>query len=589
MSSSIRNFCIIAHVDHGKSTLADRFLELTGTVEKRKFREQYLDSMPLEREKGITIKMQPVRMEYKGNVLNLIDTPGHVDFTYEVSRSLAAVEGVILLVDAVKGIQAQTLANLQLAQQQGLTIIPCVNKIDLPSANTEEVVKATSSLLGVPTDSVFRISAKTGKGVAELLDEVVKRVPAPSGNDASSLQALIFDSRYDTFKGVVAYVRVMQGSMSPHDNVWFAQSGAPSSLKETGYFLPNEKPSSGLKAGDIGYAATGLKSSESVRIGDTVVGSQGALGLPGYKEPQPLVFVSLYPENPDEFDILKDAIGKLKLNDPSFTADPESREALGRGFRCGFLGVLHSEIIAERIRREYNLGLVVSRPSVEFLVLDKQGREIAVRTAGEWPDPGVIEETKEPWARLRVLAPSSQYAQVLSTAESIEGMRKDISYIGASTVLFEYEVPLRELIIDFYDRLKSATQGLASMDYEVVGFRPGDLVKLDILVAGEREEALAFIVPRAKAESEGRKIVEKLKEKLPRQLFAVPLQAAISGKVLARETMSANRRDVIAPLYGGDVTRKRKLLERQKKGKKELAQKGRVKIPAKVFLELFRS
>ncbi|MDZ4231638.1 MAG: elongation factor 4, partial [Candidatus Pacearchaeota archaeon] len=430
-----------------------------------------------------------------------------------------------------------------------LRIIPCVNKIDLPFSRADEVAKETGELLGISPDSILRISAKVGTGVKELLDTVISEIPPPSGSESSPLQALIFDSRYDAFKGVVAYVRVVEGSVKSSEKVWFAQSGASSSLKEVGYFLPQEMPALGLLAGEIGYVATGMKSSELVRIGDTLTVSSVTPALPGYKEPQPLVFVSLYPENPDEFDILKDAIAKLKLNDPSFTAEPESREALGRGFRCGFLGVLHSEIIAERIRREYNLSLVVSRPSVEFKVRDKQGREIPVRTAGEWPDPGLIEETLEPYSRLRVLAPSSQYAQALSTVESIEGERISISYIGSSTVLFEYEVPLRELIIDFYDTLKSATQGLASMDYEIVGFRTGDLVKLDILVAGEREEALAFIVPRAKAEAEGRRIVEKLKKSLPSQLFAVSLQAAISGKVLARETMSAKRRDVIAPLY----------------------------------------
>lgn len=590
MTENTRNFCIISHVDHGKSTLSDRFLELTGTVEKRKMQEQFLDIMPLEREKGITIKMQPVRMEYKGYVLNLIDTPGHVDFAYEVSRSLAAVEGVILLVDAAKGIQAQTLANLELAKEQGLVVIPAINKIDLPLAKADEVAKELAELLSVTEQDIFHISAKLGTNVEELLMAVIDKFPAPKGEREKPLRALIFDSRYDAFLGVVVYVRIIDGSVRATDKVRFLAAGSTSTTKEVGYFLPQEQSTDVLVSGDIGYIATGIKAPDKVRIGDTVTERDSkAEPLLGYKEPKQVVFVSLYPQDPDAFDLLKDAITKLKLNDPSFTYEPESREALGRGFRCGFLGVLHSEIISERIQREFSIDLVMSRPSVEFQVLDRQGKEISVQTASDWPDAGVIEEVREPWVALQVICPTSFYSAVIKVLQALEGKSKDISYLGEHTVMFKYEVPLREIIIDLYDTLKSVTQGLASMDYEITGYYPGNLVKLDILIAGTKEEALSQIVSKDRAYQEGKTLVAKLKKSLPPQLFSVPLQAVIGGKVLARETIKAKRRDVTESLYGGDVTRKRKLLEKQKKGKKELAQKGRVRIPSKVFLDLFRS
>lgn len=590
MIKNTRNFCIISHVDHGKSTLSDRFLELTGTIEKRKMQDQFLDSMPLEREKGITIKMQPVRMKYKEYVLNLIDTPGHVDFAYEVSRSLAAVEGAILLVDATKGIQAQTLANLKLAKDQGLVIIPVINKIDLEVARVEEVVQELAKLLFVPEQTILRISAKVGTNVEELLQEVIRRVPAPAGDKEKPLKALIFDSRYDSFLGIVAYLRIVEGSVKATDKVRFLAAGSVTTLKEVGYFLPKEKSAGELVAGDIGYIATGIKDADKVRIGDTV-SSYGQKGEPllGYKDPKPVVFVSLYPQNPDDFDTLKDAVVKLRLNDPSFTYEPEAREALGRGFRCGFLGVLHSEIISERIQREFSVELVISRPSVEFLIVTRQGKEISVQTASDWPDDGTIQEVKEPWVSLQVICPTSFYSAVIKVLQALEGERKDISYLGEHTVVFQYEVPLREIIVDLYDTLKSVTKGLASMDYEMIGYRQGNLVKLDILIAGAKEEALSQVVSRDKAQNEGKTLVAKLKNALPPQQFAVPLQAMIGGKVIARETLKATRRDVTAPLYGGDVTRKRKLLEKQKKGKKEMAAKGRVHIPSKVFLDLFRS
>lgn len=591
MRKNVRNFCIISHVDHGKSTLSDRFLELTGTVEKRKMQDQFLDTMPLEREKGITIKMQPVRMEYNNYVLNLIDTPGHVDFAYEVSRSLAAVEGAVLLVDATKGIQAQTLANLKLAKEQELVIVPVINKIDLEVALVEETVKELAKLLDIDEKEIIRISAKTGENIKELLDEIIKRVPAPKGEEEKPFRALIFDSRYDSFLGIVAYVRVIDGTVNANDKVRFLATNSSSVLKEVGYFFPQEKPADKLVAGDIGYIATGVKDSNKVRIGDTVslYSDNNVESLLGYKTPKPVVFVSLYPQDTNDFDKLKDAISKLKLNDPSFTYEPESREALGRGFRCGFLGVLHSEIISERIQREFLVDLVISRPSVEFLVTNKQGKELSVQTASDWPNESTIEEVKEPWVSLKVICPNSFYSAVIQVLESIQGERKGIEYLGEDAVMFEYEVPLREVIIDLYDTLKSVTKGLASMDYEVVGYRKGDLVKLDILVAGNKEEALSQVVSRNKAQSEGKSLVAKLKKFLPAQQFVVPLQAVIGGTIIARETIKAQRRDVTAGLYGGDITRKRKQLEKQKKGKKEMAAKGRVRIPSSVFLDLFRS
>ena len=588
MLDKIRNFVIISHVDHGKSTLADRFLELTGAVEKRLMREQFLDQMELEQEKGITIKMQPIRLHYGEYILNLIDTPGHVDFTYEVSRSMAAVEGAILLVDATKGIQAQTLANLRLAQEQGLKIIPAVNKIDMASADVEGVEKEISSLLGI--DKVFRISAKTGEGVKELLDEVIKEVPAPKAG-GSELQGLVFDSRYDAFLGVVAYVRVKGGELKEGDKLYFVGEKTRAVAKEVGYVTPKETPAPKITDGEIGYVATGIKDAGLVRIGDTMtlVSTSSVEALAEYLVPKPVVFVSFYPQDPDDFDILRDAVGKLHLNDPSFVSEPEAHEALGRGFRCGFLGVLHSEIIAERIQREFKVFLVISRPSVEFSVKNRKGKEMSVRTAADWPDPADIAEVQEPWVQLEVIAPVLFYSKALQLLEQIEGRQKEIKYLSAKTVQLVYDTPLREIIIDFYDRLKSATKGMASMDYEVVGMRPGDLVKLEVLIAGELQDAFSKVVPKTKAYEEGKALVATLKKVLPPQQFSVPLQAVVGGKVLARETIRSRRRDVTAPLYGGDVTRKRKLLEKQKKGKKELKSKGRVVIPPKVFLDVFRS
>ena len=588
MQEKLRNFVIISHIDHGKSTLADRFLELTGTIEKRKMKDQVLDQMELEREKGITIKMQPVRMNYKGYVLNLIDTPGHVDFSYEVSRALAAVEGAVLLVDATKGVQAQTLANLALARKQGLVIIPCVNKIDSPLARTEEAAKELAGLLNVLENDVFRISAKEGTNVPLLLDAVLEKIPAPKGEAQGPFRALIFNSQYDTFRGIVAYVRVKDGELKSNEKVCFAQTGAQGNAKEVGYFLPEEVRKEELKTGEIGYVATGLKEAEDVRIGDTVAKTQNTVPLPGYLTPKPMVFVSLYPQDVDDYDALKAALVQLHLNDPSFTFDIEAKEALGRGFRCGFLGVLHSEIIAERIHREFAIELVISRPSVEFRVTTQKGM-IFVKTPTEWPEGEKVLEVKEPCAKLEIIVPRSYFPKVSQLMVSLGAIPLEVNDVGQERLNATYEIPLRQIIADFYDTLKSVSQGMASMDYEVKGLKTGDLVKLEIWVAGENQDALSVIVPRKDAFREGKAIVEKLKESLPPQLFEVALQAVVEGRIIARETLKAQRRDVTAPLYGGDVTRKRKLLERQKKGKKELKSKGRVVIPSRVFLELFRS
>ena len=592
--SATRNFSIIAHIDHGKSTLADRFLELTGTVERRKMKEQFLDQMDLEREKGITIKMQPVRMRYTKDgqeyILNLIDTPGHADFSYEVSRSLAAVEGAILLVDATKGVQAQTLAHLHHAQEQNLVIVPAVNKIDSPLARTEEVAKEIASLLQVEESEILRISAKEGTRIQELLDAIIQRVPAPKGEADKPLRALIFDSVYDSFRGIIAYVRVMEGRVQGGEKISFCATKAQGQVKEVGYFLPQQAVGSFLSAGDIGYVATGLKDPKEVRIGDTITHEKDrVIALEGYQTPKPMVFASLYPQDVDDFDILKTALAQLQLNDPSFVFEQEAKEALGRGFRCGFLGVLHSEIIAERIQREFHIEMVVSRPSVEFHITDKMGKEHAVRTPADWLDANAIGEVAEPMAKLEVIAPVESFSFISQLLLQREGIQLGVINLAQDRLLLSYRIPLREIVGDLHDQLKSASKGLASMDYEVQEWESADVVKLEIHVAGKNEEALSIIVPRHKAYNEGKMLLEKLKDSLPKQQFEVALQAVTDGRVIARETIKAQRRDVTAPLYGGDVTRKRKLLEIQKKGKKELKAKGRVIIPTRVFLDLFRT
>jgi len=606
-----RNFCIIAHIDHGKSTLADRFLELTNTIPKEKMRPQYLDAMDLERGKGITIKMHPVRMSYTLNAipytLNLIDTPGHVDFSYEVSRSLAAVEGAILLVDATKGIQAQTIANLELAKKQNLVIIPVVNKIDSPQARIEEAIEELSNLFKIDKNQIIKISAKYGTNVETLLKTVIEKISPPSTKPGNFdvLRALIFDSKYDPFKGVIAYVRVVDGSLRNGEKIYLMANGTLGEAKEVGIFKPELRPIEELKAGEIGYIATGIKELEKVRVGDTITklkipargwSAEGRKNeklkieaLPGYQEPKPMVFASIYPENPDDFDLLKESLNKLKLNDAALTFAAETKEALGRGFQCGFLGSLHAEITSERLRREFGLNLVISTPSVVYKILNQKNQEITIYSISDWPNLSEIKEAREPWARLEIITPSNYLGQVSELLHDLKGTYVQTKYFGAGKTFLIYEVPLREIISGFYDNLKGSTQGYASMNYEVLDWRKGDLVKLEILIAWRKEEAFSKIVPRDEIFKEGKKIVSKLKEILPSQLFAVPLQAAMGGQIIARETIKAKRRDVIAPLYGGDYTRKRKLLEKQKKGKKELREKGKIRIPAKVFLEMFKS
>ena len=603
--NNIRNFCIIAHIDHGKSTLADRFLELTRTVEKRKMQEQYLDQMDLERERGITIKLQPVRMKYKFDgrdfILNLIDTPGHVDFSYEVSRSLAAVEGAILLVDVSKGVQAQTLANLHLAQNQGLKIIPVLNKTDLPNARTEQVREELSYLLGVEPEEIIGISAKNGTNVEKVLEKVIREVPPPGssgGQVASSkdFKALIFDSTFDAYKGVIAYVRVFEGSIRKGDKIATYATRENAEALEVGYFAPGLISTGELSSGEIGYIATGLKDPGKIRVGDTITNYlllttnyEFFRPLAGYKEPRPMVFASFFPENSEDYDTLKDALGKLKLTDASLLYEPESSVGLGRGFRLGFLGMLHVEIISERLRREFGLQLIISSPSVEYEIKSKGKEEkLKIRSAAQLPDPSGIESVAEPIVDIEILCPSSYLGNVMELVSSCRNVYQGTDYIGKETAVLKYEMPLSEVITDFYDKLKSVSSGYASMSYEPRGFREGDLIRLDILIAGDLVEPFSRIVPREKAYYEGRASVSKLKDIVPPQWFEVAIQAVIGGKVIARESIRARRKDVTGYLYGGDVTRKMKLLEKQKKGKKRMKETGRVNLPQEVFLKMLK-
>lgn len=596
--SKIRNFVIISHVDHGKSTLADRFLELTGTVKKDKLEAQYLDGMDLEKERGITIKMTPVRMDYKGYVLNLIDTPGHVDFGYEVSRSLEAVEGAILLVDVMQGIQAQTLANLDLARKQNLKIIPAINKIDLPGADVDKAKLDLAALLQVSPDDIFSISAKSGLNVETLLDEVIAEVPAPSGDIEKPLKALVFDSKYDPYQGVIAYVRLVDGQAVYNDKLFLIQNKVEGFVKETGWFRPELVKSDGIRCGEIGYIATGIKDPEKVRVGETITLASAynektktflVQPLSGYAEPRPMIFASVFPENADDFDTLKVALSKLKLNDPAFIFEPEMKEFLGRGYRCGFLGTLHAEIVCERLFREFDLDLIISSPSVVYKIKNERGQELTIYTTSDWPDPASIKETYEPWVNLEIVTPIDYLGPISDMTKEYQAIYLNTDYVGNEKLLLTYEIPLRKIVSGFYDALKGVSQGYASMNYEMIGYRPANLVKLDILINGEREEAFAKIVPEADAAYEGRKITAKLKDTLPTQMFALPIQAALGGKVVARETLGAKRRDVTAPLYGGDVTRKNKLLKKQKEGKKKLQARGQVHIPSKVFMAMFKN
>ncbi|MEK7071811.1 MAG: translation elongation factor 4 [Patescibacteria group bacterium] len=587
---NIRNFCVISHVDHGKSTLADRFLELTGTIAKDKMRPQFLDMMDLEREKGITIKMQPVRMEYQGYILNLIDTPGHVDFGYEVSRSLAAVEGAILLVDATQGIQAQTIANLEQAKKQNLVIIPAINKIDSPQARVKETKEELANLLNIPQEEIFEISGKLGTNVEKLIEAVIKKVPAPKIELEKPLRALIFDSKFDAFKGVIAFIRVIDGKLLPNNKIYLLQTKSPGEAKEVGFFKPNLETAKELNAGEIGYVATGIKEPEKVTVGDTItfVNIGDIQPLPGYKEPKPMVFASIFPENPEDFENLALALSRLKLSDAALIFEPETKDALGRGFRCGFLGTLHAEIISERLKREFGLSLIVSAPSVVYRIVNNRDKEIFIYSSSEWPDPGQVKESQEPWVRLEIITSPQYLGKVSDLLKKSGGKQIETKYFSQEKLFLTYEAPLREIISGFFDKLKGASQGFASMNYEILGYRRANLVKLDILIAGRKEEALSRIIPEEIAQEQGKRLVEKLKEVMPSQMFAVPLQAAIGGKIVAREDISAKRKDVTGYLYGGDYTRKKKLLEKQKKGKKELKEKGQLSVPPKVYLDMLK-
>jgi len=596
---NIRNFCIIAHIDHGKSTLADRLLELTKTVEVRKMKEQLLDQMDLERERGITIKLQPVQMhyEYKGVEynLNLIDTPGHVDFHYEVSRSLAAVEGAVLLVDATKGVQAQTLANLYLAVEQGLEIIPVISKIDLPNAEVEKTKKEIVHILGCKEEDILLASGKTGVGVQKVLERVIDFVPAPNGDEEKLFRALIFDSVYNTYKGVVAYVKVVDGSVKRDDMLYMLGTEKEGVTVEVGSFHPDLVPTDILRAGDIGYIATGLKEVGHCRVGDTVTWKPKerekilAERLPGYKEIKPEVYASFYPVDGDDYTLMRDALDKLKLNDAAFTFEPESNQALGRGFRCGFLGLLHLEIIQARLQREFDLSPTITTPSVVYEIeLHGDSNRIPLYSPTNLPDPTSIEKIYEPYVALSIVTPSEYLGNVLSLTQSIRAEYKNTEYIDEERVLLSFEAPLMDVIVNFHDELKSASSGYASMNHEPIEYRVSDVVKLEILVANERVDAFARMIPRRDAYGEGKRVVEKLKEVIPKQNFAVAIQAAIGGKVIARETISAFRKDVTGGLYGGDFSRKKKLLEKQKKGKKKMRDIGKVSIPSSAFLAVLK-
>jgi len=595
--TNIRNFCIIAHIDHGKSTMADRMLEITGTIEKRKMRDQILDRMDLERERGITIKLQPVKMDYQGYALNLIDTPGHVDFTYEVSRSLAAVEGAVLLVDASQGIQAQTLANLYLALEQDLTIIPVINKIDLPAANVEKTKKEIIQLLGCKPEEIILASGKTGQGVEEVLKAVIKYVPAPimpeENPNEQALRALIFDSTYDEYRGVVAYIRVFDGAIKKGDKIILLATKAKSEALDVGIFKPEYKSTGELKTGEIGYIVTGFKDVSECRVGDTVAwlkSENQIMPLKGYNEVKPMVFAGVFPHEGNEFEELREAISKLKLNDAALIYEPEHSEALGFGFRCGFLGLLHLEIFQERLSREYNLNLTVTIPSVAYKVFKKNGDNAIIRSPQKLPDPSEIDRIEEPWVSLDIIAPKEYIGAILNLVQEKRGVYKNTEYIDESRVILHYEIPMAAILTDFYDKIKSASSGYASINYEFVGYKQADVVKMDILVAEEAVEALAMIVYRDDAFKRGKDVVNTLKETLPKQMFAIKLQAAVGGKIIAAERISAMRKDVTAKLYGGDVSRKRKLLEKQKKGKKKMEAhgKGRVEIPSDVFVKLLK-
>jgi GTP-binding protein LepA len=591
----LRNFCIIAHIDHGKSTLADRLLDLTHAVSARQMRAQYLDKMDLERERGITIKAQAVRLAYTAGgvdyVLNLIDTPGHVDFTYEVSRAMAACEGAVLLVDAAQGIEAQTLANLYLALEADLAIIPVINKIDLPAAQPDRVAREIEQVVGVPAGDMLRVSAKTGEGVPALLEAIVSRVPPPTGDPNGPTRALIFDSLYDSYRGVIAYVRMVDGSVRKGDRVRMLAAAGVSEAEEVGVFAPEAVATQELASGEVGYLIPGLKNVAEAKVGDTVTiqARPADKPLPGYKDVKPMVFAALYPTDSDDYPQLRDALEKLRLNDASLSYEPETSQALGFGFRCGFLGLLHMEIVRERLEREFDLELITTAPNVAYRVTVSTGETITVSNPSELPEAGRIERIEEPFVDAMILCPSDHIGAVMELCQSRRGALQTMEYLSEERVELRYRLPLAEIIFDFFDQLKSRTRGYASLDYEPSGYRAAELVRVDVLLQGEPIDAFSAIVHKDKAYGYGRAMAAKLKKLIPRQLYEVPIQATIGSRVIARETITARRKDVLAKCYGGDVTRKRKLLERQKEGKKRMKQIGRVEVPQEAFVAALRT
>ncbi|MDD2251961.1 MAG: translation elongation factor 4 [Dehalococcoidales bacterium] len=599
----IRNFCIIAHIDHGKSTLADRLIDIAGTMKRSKVTEQVMDSMELERERGITIKAKAVRLDYKNRAgehfrLNLIDTPGHVDFSYEVSRTLVACEGAVLVIDATQGIQAQTLANIYIAMEHNLVVIPVINKIDLPGSEPERVMEEIKSVLGYNLSETFFISAKTGQGVGELVEAIVDRIPPPGGDLNLPTRALIFDSHYDDYKGVIAYVRVVDGRLEKGSKVRLMGEGTQMEVLELGYFAPDPTPAESLQAGEVGYIATGLKSVAECRVGDTVTVVSGGATEPliGYDLPKPMVYAGIYPTQADDYADLREAIEKLNLNDASLTFEPEASPILGQGFRCGFLGLLHLDIVVERLEREFGLSLVVTIPGVKFMVTKTSGEISDVTSPVDFPDPSEIAKIEEPWVRISVVTPSNFIGALMEVMQEFEGVYKHTEYLGQFTALgetgqrvqLEYEMPLRSMLTTFYDYLKSRSRGYASLDHELLGYREAKLVKLDVLVNDVKVDAFSRIIPPEKAHDIGKAVVSKLKDSIPRQLFKVPLQAAIGGRIVAREDISARRKDVLSKCYGGDITRKRKLLEKQKEGKKKMKMIGKVEVPKEAFLSIMK-
>ncbi|TFG44800.1 MAG: elongation factor 4 [Gemmatimonadales bacterium] len=594
--SRIRNFCIVAHIDHGKSTLADRLIEMTGAVQKRQMRSQLLDTMDLERERGITIKLNAVRMSYTGRdgveyELNLIDTPGHVDFTYEVSRSLAACEGAILVVDASQGIQAQTLSNLFLALDAGLEIIPVLNKIDLPGAEPEKRAQEIIDLIGARREEILSVSAKEGTGIPELLEEIVAKVPPPRGREAAPLRALIFDSYYDRYRGAVPSIRVVDGSVRKGMTIAFGSHPEDEyRVEEVGYLQLGQREAPVLEAGEVGYIVASLRDVRDARVGDTIINAETPTEdlLPGYRIVKSMVFAGVYPTDSDQYENLRDALEKLRMNDASLNYEPEVSTALGFGFRCGFLGLLHLEIVQERLQREFNLDLITTVPTVEYHVYRTDGEMMVLSNPTNLPDPASIARIEEPYVKARIMAPADYIGAIMKLGQDRRGIYNGMQYLDTSRVEFEFEFPLGEIVLDFYDRLKSISRGYASLDYEMADFRVSDLVKLDLLLNGDQIDAFSVILHRDKAYEFGRKMAEKLKELIPRQLYAVAIQAAIGQKVIARESISAFRKDVLAKCYGGDITRKRKLLEKQKEGKKRMKQIGSVEIPQEAFLAVLK-